>query len=50
MEEDATMWSPHWQILKSAIKLAACPEEVSIAAVPPSIAAILAATWSQVGF
>ena len=37
MEEEATIWSPHSQILNSAaMKLAACPEEVSIAAVPPS--------------
>ena len=50
MEEEATIWSPHSQILNSAMKLAACPEEVSIAAVPPSIDASLAATWSQVGF
>ena len=50
MEEEATMWSPHSQILNRAMKLAACPEEVSIAAVPPSMAAILAATWSLVGF
>ena len=31
-------------------KFAACPEDVSIAAVPPSSSAILAATWSFVGF
>jgi len=31
-------------ILKRAKKLAACPDDVSIAAVPPSRAAILAAT------
>ena len=44
MEEDATIWLPHSQILNNAIKFAACPEEVSIAAAPPSNSAILAAT------
>ena len=44
MEDDATIWLPASQILNSAKKFAACPEEVSIAAVPPSNAAILAAT------
>ena len=44
------MWSPALQMLNSAKKLAACPEEVSIPAAPPSSSAILAATWSQVGF
>ena len=38
------MWLPHSQILNSAKKLAAWPEEVSIAAVPPSSSAIFAAT------
>ena len=32
------------------VEIAACPEEVIIAAVPPSSAAIFAATRSQVGF
>ena len=44
MEEEATMWLPASQILNKAKKFAACPEEVSIAAVPPSNSAILAAT------
>ena len=50
MEEEETMWSPQFAMLKIAKKFAAWPEEVSIAAVPPSSAAILAATESQVGF
>ena len=50
MVEEETMWSPHWQMLNRAKKLAACPLEVSMAAVPPSRAAILRATASQVGF
>ncbi len=50
MEEEATMWLPASQILKRAMKLAACPDEVSMAAVPPSSAAIFAATLSFVGF
>ena len=37
-------------MLKTAKKLAAWPEEVSMAAVPPSRAQILAATASLVGF
>ena len=47
---DATTWSPADAILNIAKKLAACPEEVSIAAVPPSSSHILLATVSQVGF
>ena len=43
------MWSPAEHRLKVAKKLAAWPEEVSRAAVPPSRAAILAATASEVG-
>ena len=50
IEEDATIWLPHSHMLNKAKKLAACPDEVSMAAVPPSSAAILAATWSLVGF
>ena len=38
------MWLPASHMLKSAINVAACPEEVSIAALPPSSFAILAAT------
>ena len=38
------MWSPQLAMLKRAKKFAACPEEVSIAAVPPSRAQIFAAT------
>ena len=44
IEDDATIWLPASQILNKAKKLAACPDEVSIAALPPSRAAILAAT------
>ena len=44
------MWSPQPAMLNSAKKFAAWPEEVSMAAVPPSSAAILAATASLVGF
>ena len=50
MDAELTMWSPQPAMLNMAIKLAACPEPVSMAAVPPSSAAIFAATWSQVGF
>ena len=50
MAELATMWLPASQMLKSAKKLAAWPELVSIAAAPPSSAQILAATASLVGF
>ena len=50
MVEEETMWSPQDAMLNSAKKLAAWPEEVSIAAVPPSSAQILAATMSLVGF
>lgn len=44
------MWSPSLQMLNSAKKLAAWPDEVSMAATPPSISQILAATVSFVGF
>ena len=44
MEEEETIWLPASQILKTAKKFAACPEEVSIPEVPPSRAVILAAT------
>ena len=44
------MWEPASQMLKQAKKLAAWPDEVSIAATPPSRAAIRAATRSLVGF
>jgi hypothetical protein len=50
MLEEATMWSPQEAMLNRAKKLAAWPEEVSMAAVPPSSWAILAATKSLVGF
>ena len=50
MEEEHTTCSPQETMLKMAKKEAACPEEVSMAAVPPSRAQILAATWSLVGF
>ena len=48
--DEATMWSPFEAMLNSAKKFAACPEAVSMAAVPPSSAQIFAATMSQVGF
>ena len=44
MEDEETMWSPQEQMLNNAKKLAAWPEEVSMAAVPPSSSQILAAT------
>jgi len=44
------MWSPLLQMLKSAKKFAAWPDEVSIAAAPPSISQIFAAMVSLVGF
>ena len=44
------MWSPHEAMLNTAKNVAAEPEAVSIAAVPPSSAAMRAATWSFVGF
>ena len=44
MEELEMMWSPAFAILKIVKKLAAWPDDVSIPAIPPSIAAILAAT------
>lgn len=44
------MWSPSLQMLNNAKKFAACPLDVSIAAAPPSIAQIFAATVSFVGF
>ena len=47
---DAMLCSNQLQILKTARKLAAIPEEVSIAATPPSMAAIFSATKSLVGF
>ena len=47
---EATMWSPQEAMLNSAKKFAAWPEEVSMAAVPPSSAQIFAATASFVGF
>ena len=47
---EATMWSPASQILNRAKKFAACPLEVSMAAVPPSSSQIFLATMSQVGF
>ena len=50
MVEEETMWSPQAQMLNRAKKFAAWPELVSIAAVPPSSAAIFAATMSLVGF
>ena len=50
MVAEATTWSPAEQMLKMAKKLVAWPEEVSIAAVPPSRAQIFAATRSEVGF
>jgi hypothetical protein len=50
MAEELTTWSPAAQMLNTAKKFAACPEEVSMAAEPPSSAQILAATWSFVGF
>ena len=50
MAELATMWLPASQMLNRAKKFAAWPELVSMPAVPPSSSAILAATWSFVGF
>ena len=47
---EATMWSPASQILNSAKKFAACPLEVSMAAVPPSNSQIFLATMSQVAY
>ena len=44
------MWSPAPAMLKMAKKFAACPEDVSIAAAPPSSSQIFAATVSHVGF
>ena len=44
------MWSPLLQMLNSAKKFAAWPDEVSIAAAPPSSSQIFAATVSLVGF
>lgn len=49
LAEDTT-WSPQLAILNIEKKDAACPEERSIAALPPSNAQIFAATVSQVGF
>lgn len=49
MEEDATIWLPHSQILNNAKKLAACPEEVSIPADPPSNSVIFDATLRDGG-
>ena len=43
-------WSPAEARLKTAKKLAAWPEEVSMAAVPPSRAQMRAAILSLVGF
>ena len=48
--EDAKTWSPAFTILKTAIKLAACPDDVSMPETPPSKSAIFAATISFVGF
>ena len=50
MADDETIWSPLEQMLKTAKKLAAIPDEVRTAAVPPSISHTFAATMSQVGF
>ncbi len=50
IDDEEIKWSPASHILNTAIKLAACPEDVSIAATPPSSAAIFAATASLVGF
>ena len=50
MAELATTWSPHSQMLKSEKNVAACPEDVSMAAEPPSSWQIFFATASLVGF
>ena len=50
MAELATTWSPALAMLNTAKKFAAWPDDVSMAAVPPSSSAILAATKSFVGF
>ena len=50
MDAVLTMWSPASQMLKTAKKEAACPEEVRMAATPPSSSAIFLATASLVGF
>lgn len=50
VEDEKMMCPPHSQILNVARKLAAIPDDVSIAALPPSIVAILEATVSDVGF
>ena len=49
MDEDTTQWSPAWQRLVTAMKVAIWPEVVSIAAAPPSSAAIFCSTAAQVG-
>ena len=50
MVDDATTWSPAEAMLNTAKKDAACPEDSSMAAVPPSRAHSRAATASLVGF
>ena len=50
MAVEDTTWSPAEAMLKMEKKEAACPEESSMAAVPPSRAHSRAATASLVGF
>ena len=50
MLDELTRWSPAPTMLKTEKKIADIPEPVSMAAVPPSSAAMRAATASFVGF
>ena len=49
MALELTTWNPAGQMFSTAMRLAAWPEEVSMAPTPPSRAAIFFSTASKVG-